>query len=68
MRAFLSEIIPFDEKHAAKSAELFETTGRKRNLKINAMIAAAAIPSDVPLATNNRTDFRQFTKAGLRLI
>ena len=68
MRAFISEIIPFGEMQATKAAELFDSTGRKRVLKVDAMIAATAAVSGAKLATNNVSDFREFTAFGLKLI
>lgn len=67
MRCFLAEIITFKEVHAEKAAELFELVGRKRSLKIDAMIAATAILMKAPLATNNISDFEQFAQLGLEL-
>jgi len=61
MRAFLSEIIPFGEAQAAKAAELFESSGRKRGLRVDAMIAATALLARAKIATNNKADFRKFS-------
>ncbi len=60
-------IIPFSGDQAAEAARLFNETGRKRNLRINAMIAAAAIISHAELATENLGNFRDFTPFGLIL-
>jgi len=46
---------------------LFNQTGRCRQLRVDAMIAAAAISRNAPLATNNTTYFARFTPLGLRL-
>lgn len=67
VRGFLAEIIPFGETHAARSVELFESVGRKRSLKIDAMIAATAVLLKAPLATNNDSGFRKFVDSGFRL-
>lgn len=43
-------------------------TGRKRNLRVDAMIASAAIITDAKLATENITDFTNFVHLGLQLV
>lgn len=68
MRAFLAEIIPLGEGQAQMSSKLFEFAGRKRSLKIDAMIAGTALLAGAKLATNNQSDFRQFVGAGLVLV
>jgi predicted nucleic acid-binding protein len=68
MRAFLDEVTPFGEQQAAKAAELFAATGRKRSLKIDIMIAATAMLAGAQLATNNKSDFRSLKKYGLILV
>jgi len=60
-------IIPFSKNQSIEAARLFNETGRKRNLRIDAMIAAAAIISDAALATENLDDFKKFIPLGLRL-
>ena len=65
MRAFVQELLPFDESHASVAAALFNACGRKRTLRIDAMIAATAIASGARLATGNRADFTHFTASGL---
>lgn len=60
-------ILPFTSDAAIESSRLFNCTGRKRNLRIDAMIAASAIISDADLATGNHADFSFFTPFGLRL-
>ncbi|MBC8097055.1 MAG: type II toxin-antitoxin system VapC family toxin [Akkermansiaceae bacterium] len=67
IRAFLTEIVPFDEKQARESARLFNKAGRKRNLRVDAMIAGTAMAANARLATNNRADFRPFVAHGLKL-
>lgn len=68
IRAFLSEIVPFDEKQARASALLFNQTGRKRSLRVDAMIAGTALAANASLATDNRQDFQPFVAHGLRLV
>lgn len=68
MRAFLSEILPFDDAQAEVAAHLFNAVGRKRALRVDAMIAAAAIVAGAKLATNNHDDFSEFTASGLQLV
>lgn len=68
MRAFVHELVPFDDAHAIKAADLFNAAARKRSTRVDAMIAATAIVADAPLATNNRSDFLPFEDGGLRLV
>ncbi len=67
MRAFVHTLLPFDESHANTAAELFNASGRRRSLRVDAMIAAAAICAGASLATNYREDFGVFVPSGLRL-
>jgi predicted nucleic acid-binding protein len=60
-------IIPFTSDQAQESARLFNATGRKRRLRVDAMIAAAAILSNATLATDNLEDFSAFEKEGLKV-
>lgn len=60
-------IIPFEMVHAEKAAEFFNRTGRKRALKFDCMIAAAAFTAKVPLATSNHADFSLLVPFGLSL-
>ncbi len=68
MRAFVQMLLPFDEAQANTAAELYNACGRRRSLRVDAMIAAAAIAADASLATNNREDFEAFMAGGLRLL
>ena len=61
-------ILPFTADQAAEAARLFNETGSKRYLRIDAMIAAAAIISNSKLATENLDDFNYFTPLGLHLL
>jgi predicted nucleic acid-binding protein len=67
MRAFLDEILPFDEAQAEESSRLFNTAGRQRPLRVDAMIAATALVAHARLATSNREDFAPFVAGGLEL-
>ncbi|MEI6105955.1 MAG: PIN domain-containing protein [Opitutae bacterium] len=68
VRALLGAgIFVFDETCAATAARLFNATGRKRSLRVDAMIAATAIENDARLATRNRDDFQLFVPYGLKL-
>ena len=60
-------IIPFTADQAQEASRLFNATGRLRRMRIDAMIAAAAIVSNAWLATANSADFQTFTSFGLRL-
>ena len=68
MRAFLQEIIPFAEEPARSAAWLFNQTGRKRHLRVDAMIAGCAMARRAKVATDNLKDFRRFEEWGLELI
>ena len=65
MRAFLQEVIAFDDAQASTAAQLFNATGRKRSLRVDAMIAATSIGANAKLATNNTQDFTAFEPHGL---
>lgn len=66
MRAFLHALLPFDESHAVAAAGLCNVAGRKRTVRVDAMIAATAIVAGAALATNNQKDFGAFSASGLR--
>ena len=68
VRAFLSEVISFNEEHAREASRLFNAAGRKRALRVDAMIAATAIAAGARLATGNRDDFASFLEHGLELV
>lgn len=68
IRAFLHDLVPFDEPQALEAARLFNAAGRKRALRIDAMIAATAVVAGASLATNNRADFNGFAAHGLKLL
>jgi predicted nucleic acid-binding protein len=69
VRSLLNErILPFTADQAAEAARLFNETGRKRNLRVDAMIASAAIITGAELATENIRDFTNFTPMGLKMI
>lgn len=60
-------ILPYTADQAAESSRLFNATGRSRRLRVDAMIAAAAITTNAELATANTDDFATFVPFGLRL-
>ncbi len=68
MRGVLQSILPFDDRQAQEAARLYNATGRKRRLRIDATIASAATTHQVPLATNNQDDFTKFVPLGLELV
>lgn len=61
-------IIPFTGDQSREAASLFNRTGRKRSLRVDSMIAAAAIISNAALATDNNRDFSLFEELGLTLV
>lgn len=68
MRAVLHDIVPFDDAQAEEAARLFNATGRRRKLRVEAMVAAAATSRESPLASRNSADFEVFLPHGLQLI
>jgi len=67
-RAFLQHRIePVDAKTAALAAQWFNDSGRRRTLKTDALIAAAAIGANAEFVTVNIADFEPFVADGLRL-
>jgi len=50
------------------TAQLFAQAGRRPRSIVNCMIAAVALRAGAALATPNRSDFRRFEPAGLRLV
>ena len=68
MRALIHEVVAFDDIQAEEAARLFNAVDRQRHLRVDAMIAAAAVSRDAYLATRNREDFAPFTEHGLCLI
>ena len=68
MRQLVKEIVVFDTAMAEEGARLFNKTGRSRKIRVDAMIAAAAISRNAPLATQNTEDFERFVELGLELI
>lgn len=60
-------VLPFTGDHAREASRLWNATGRHRRMRIDAMIAAAAIVTDSRLATANVDDFLPFERLGLSL-
>ncbi|TVR67984.1 MAG: PIN domain-containing protein [Spirochaetaceae bacterium] len=61
-------ILPFTEANSREAARLYNATGRGRAMRIDAMVAAAAIATQAELATENTDDFAPFVPLGLRLV
>ena len=68
VHSILSEIVPLDESQSSEAARLFNQTGRKRSLRIDALIAACASIKGAMLATRNTSDFEVFKEHGLQLV
>ena len=65
-------VLPFDQDAAAVAADLWSaSTRRQRHQLGDILIAAVAVSRQIPLATRNKRDFQQLTKASgvnLRLV
>ena len=61
-------ILPFTATHSREAARLYNGTGRRRAMRIDAMVAAAAIVTNAELATENTDDFAPFVPLGLRMV
>lgn len=59
-------IVAFTAREAELAATLYNATGRRRALRYDCMIAAAAIAAGAELATRNLDDFRVFAPHGLK--
>jgi predicted nucleic acid-binding protein len=62
-----NRIVPFGTMEAELAARLFNVAGRRRGLRYDCMIAAAAITAGAELATTNTPDFLLFLPHGLKL-
>jgi predicted nucleic acid-binding protein len=66
--AFLrGAIVQIDRDDARLAADIYNTAGRKRRFKTDALIAACAIRAGASLLTLNQGDFLPFQAMGLRL-
>jgi len=65
-------VLPFDQDAAAVAADIWSAATRRQRSKLgDILIAAVAMSRQIPLATRNKRDFQQLTKAsgiGLRLV
>lgn len=66
--AIAGRVLPFTADHAREAARIWNAVGRHRRMRIDAMVAAAAIVAGAALATSNADDFRAFEGQGLRLM
>jgi len=53
---------------AARGAELYNATGRRRGSLADCLIAATCLRLNAPIATDNVADFRPFEPMGLRVL
>jgi len=69
VRQVLEErIFPVGHEEAELAARLFNALGRRRALRYDCLIAAAAICGGARLATANRSDFSLLAPHGLELV
>ena len=65
-------VLPFDQDAAVVAADIWSASTRSQRQKLGDILnAAVAVSRQIPLATRNRRDFQQFTKASgvnLRLV
>ena len=65
-------VLPFDQDAAAVAADIWSASARSRRRQLgDILIAAVAVSRQIPLATRNKRDFQQLTKASgasLRLV
>lgn len=67
--AFLQgRIVAITEEDAARAAELFNATGRKRQHRTDTLIAACAMRAKAEFITANTADFEPLIAHGLRLV
>jgi predicted nucleic acid-binding protein len=66
-RALDERIVAFTPNEAELAARLYSAVGRRRALRFDCMIAAAAISAGAELASRNVDDFRLFVPHGLVL-
>lgn len=65
-------VLPFDQDAAAVAADIWSASTRSRRRQLgDILIAAVAVSRQIPLATRNKRDFQQLTRASgvtLRLV
>lgn len=68
VQSLLTEIVPLDEAQSREAARFFNASGRRRALRVDALIAACATLRGASVATRNTSDFEIFVSHGLQLV
>lgn len=63
----LGDPVPFGAEDAARAAQFFNASGRRRGSLVDCMIAATAVGADAKLASSNPADFQRLEALGLKL-
>ena len=66
--AVFADPVDLTAQDAAKAADLFNATGRRRGSLADCLIAATCLRLGALIATHNKQDFQRFAPMGLQII